>query len=164
MGKHKQPHRMDLVQRAIATEATARRKAEQQAAVAGAGIVYLQSLLAAVVQQAGGTVIVQPEELEPFAHPEPIATVVIEGDAIRLIAAPIPAPEVLQELSHEKAPEKLRGELRDGDVDLVAHPSPTPPSAVGLCQGCGNEDALFPKTDPRTGKLLHLCSRCLLLS
>lgn len=158
MGRKEQPHRMDLVQRAIATEANARRQAEKAAQMAGAAVVYLQTLLAAVVQQAGGTVVIKPEELEPFTHAEPIATVKMEGDSIRLIAAPIAL-----EVSHEKAPQKLREQLRDGGMDLVPHPCPSTPTAVGLCQGCGHESALFSKTDPRTGAISQVCTACLVL-
>lgn len=155
-GKNGPPYRLDLVQKAIAIEKTARREAEKQAAMASAGVVYLQSLLAAVVQQAGGTVVISPEDLEPFAHSEPLATVKIEGNSIRLIAAPIAVKAT-------EAPEKLHGKLRGGDVDLVAHPRPTTPTAVGLCQNCGHESALFPAPEKQSGQVRQICTECLLL-
>lgn len=160
-GRNGPPYRMDFVQKAIAIEKEGRRIAEQQARVAGAGVVYLQSMLAAVVQQAGGSVVITPQELELFAHPEPIATVTMEGNSIRLIAAPV---AVKAEEPQENAPEKLRGKLRDGDVGQVSHPRPTPPTAVGLCHGCGNEAALFAKVHKRSGQVSQICTECLLLA
>jgi len=148
------PYQMDLVQRAIAEEKAARGQAETAASQAGAAVVYLQTLLAVVVEKAGGEITITPEEIEPFAHPEPIETVRLDGDAIVLRTRPA---EELEEEPAEELEEGIGGELVKRKEELGG-------ASFGLCPRCGHEKPLLPKVCPRSGEVRPLCPDCHLVA
>lgn len=149
------PYQMDLIQRAIAEEQSARRTAETAASQAGAAVVYLQTLLAVVVEKQGGEVVITPEDIEPFAHPEPIETVKLEGDAIVLRTRPA------EDVEEAEPEEGMDVALVKRKTALEGKP---PGPTFGLCPRCGHERPLLPKVDPKTGEVRPLCPECHLVA
>ena len=149
------PYELDPVQRAIAAEKAEAREAGQAARKAGAAAVFLQSLLGAVVEKAGGVVTLTPADMDAFAHGIPVQTARDPEGTITLRANPI-RPAASEELEEAAVDES------EDEGGEVVHPTKPASAGIGLCQRCGQDQPLLHHTRADGSRVIW-CGTCILI-